>query len=913
MFFKVLRPATRTNRVKNPTCEGASGVTASNGSYTFDTTYAHSGRRCVKGVPSGGTVTLDFETASLPAEAHTMTVWITQAEPTAFIVGATTVRPLRVETEGDWHRYEAVFPAATCSGQTAVKVRSNQTIYVDDLQMEEGVTRSTAINGGLGEGYEWIGPAHYSASIRHRYFNKRLVLSGGVETVLDDDERVIVGLAHGVGVPPVQATTMTMAGADGQVTLDRTLGPRALRFTLHLVEDDFDKLRSLRAELIDLLAPRHAVRIIWDCGGVRQYVDAAYVSGLEMSEIIVGYEKLALNMQADEAGWTQLAQWSCALSLSDTFTAQHASIRQLGQWANMGTGPGAGVRRLVRTADGTIYACTLSDGTYAYVSVWTGETWTKLCRVSGGSIEVHDCKRSLDGTTMYVVGSFTTIAKPDGSGSTSAANIATITLATGAVAAIGSGLSAIGRRCALSNDGTILYVTGDFTTAGGTSCSRVCKITLSGPTYAALSNGLDGAGRAICVLRDGKVVFGGDFASAGASSQVVANLSGSQISGSIGMGFYALNGWGSKPRQYVVIAHNSGGSAIARSSAWSPPGYWTGDRLTWTSYSGASTYRIYMFASAYGWAYLGSTSSTTYDSTTFPFTANWSGYDRTAPPTMLAANGSVQTPRIALWDPVAGAWSPYGQTGFSGSVYDISLDADGVTPIASGGFGTADGNSVNGVAWYNGSLWRGLGTGGDASTVTIYAAARFRDGSIWAVGTATSFGGDTLAVYIGRWIGSLHSGGWVHTDLVLPACTVYALAEGVNGDVMIGHTANGTATRGATTTANWTGTMTGYPRLVITGPGTVYGFGSYQVAADVYCNYTVAAGETLTFDLGEEVKTVTSSTQNNVAYIVRPGSEFGEVGLLPGSDNTVWLLVTGASGASDARLLGQPKHLSVDR
>lgn len=916
-MLKAIRPEYRRNRVKNTSGEGDKGISASNGSYAFDTTRAHSGRRCVKGTPSAGTVTLDYETDILPNSAQTFTAWCSGAEPTAFIVGATTVRPLRVQSSGVWHRYEVVFPAAACNGQTLVKVRSNAVIYVDDVQIEEGTTRSTHINGDLGFGHFWLGPANYSTSIRHRYWNGRLVFSGGVEYDIDDDERVRVSLLYGSGVPPVRFERMGRESGDGQITLDRSLEPRTLRYTFHLVEDDFEALRQLRSELIDLVAPRHQFRLIWDLDDITQYADVSYVSGLELGDVIIGYEKVAVTLQADESGWTASEQWAQALTLNETFTATHASHRLLGKWQNMDTGPGATTRRLVRAQDGTVYACTLSDGSYAYAGYWTGTTFVKLCRVSGNSIEVHDCKRSLDGTTLYVVGSFTTIAKPDGSGSTSAANIASINLATGAVAAIGAGLNGRGRRCWLSNDGAILYVTGDFTTAGGGSANRICQITLSGPTYAALGTGLDGVGRALCVLRDNRLVVGGDFIAAGGSTQVVAGLTATQISGGLGVGYTILNDIRglNLVRTYVVVAYNGSNVAIARSAAYSPSRTWTGDRLTWTAYGGASTYKVFMQGKGYDWALLTTTASTTYDSTVNVFKTQWSSYTRATPETVTAANGSVQTPRIAVWDPVASAWAAYGQLGFSGPVYDLWLDPDGATLLASGQYGTADGDFANGVAWFNGYLWRGLGTGGDSSTAIIYAVRRFSDGSIWAVGTATTFGGDTLAVYIGRWIGSLHSGAWVHTDLVLPGgTTVYALTEALNGDPIIGHSANDSATRSSTTSIDWPGNMTGFVKLVVTGPGQVAYFGNYQLSAETYVNaYTVAAGEVLTFDMTPDAKTVVSSTLGNLSYIVRPGSEYGDVGLLPGDANTFSFLMTGTSGASDARLIGFPTYLSIDR
>ena len=67
------------------------------------------------------------------------------------------------------------------------------------------------------------------------------------------------------------------------------------------------------------------------------------------------------------------------LTLSSTFTANKASIRQFGQWQNMGTPP-ANVLKWYRDGDGTLYGATDSDGTYGWVVRWDSGTWTKLAR-----------------------------------------------------------------------------------------------------------------------------------------------------------------------------------------------------------------------------------------------------------------------------------------------------------------------------------------------------------------------------------------------------------------------------------------------------------------------------------------------------------------------------------------------------
>jgi hypothetical protein len=93
----------------------------------------------------------------------------------------------------------------------------------------------------------------------------------------------------------------------------------------------------------------------------------------------------------------------------------------------------------------------------------------------------------------------------------------------------------------------------------------------------------------------------------------------------------------------------------------------------------------------------------------------------------------------------------------------------------------------------------------------------------------------------------------------------------------------------------------------------LYGFGSFEAAADVFTEYALADGEDLIFDLAQDAKTVTSSIHREIGYIVRPGSQLGEVCLLPGDSNSFWLLLTGAGSNTEVKLVGYPRRLSVER
>jgi hypothetical protein len=167
-----------------------------------------------------------------PGATCVMSCWATSGEPLAFLAGSANVQPVRVATDGIWSLYEAALPGSAISGATTASIKANRVMYIDDVQFEAGSARSSSLNGAMGFGYRWLGAAHGSASERLRYHRRRLVASGGIETVLDDDERVRVKLAYGVGVPPVNIQTLTRQGQDGNVQVDRTLDARAIRLTI---------------------------------------------------------------------------------------------------------------------------------------------------------------------------------------------------------------------------------------------------------------------------------------------------------------------------------------------------------------------------------------------------------------------------------------------------------------------------------------------------------------------------------------------------------------------------------------------------------------------------------------------------------------------------------------------------------
>lgn len=901
--FRILKPVRRRNLIWNPSAEGSAGYGGTTATIARSTAYSHWGRYSYSVTPTSSTGTLDLTMDAAPGATCVMSCWATSGEPLAFLAGSANVQPVRVATDGIWSLYEAALPGSAISGATTASIKANRVMYIDDVQFEAGSARSSSLNGAMGFGYRWLGAAHGSASERLRYHRRRLVASGGIETVLDDDERVRVKLAYGVGVPPVNIQTLTRQGQDGNVQVDRTLDARAIRLTIWLEGDDFDDLLALRRSLISMLVPKDEIRLISSLGGVAQYIDCAYQSGLELGNVTGSLEPITLNLMAGSPEWTATTQVVYPLTLSSTFTANKASMRQFGQWQNMGTPP-ANVLKWYRDGDGTLYGATDSDSTYGWVVRWDSGTWTKLARVSGGSARVNDVKRHPNGT-LYFCGSFTAVQKGDGTGSVTTSNIATF---DGSVVAAIGGMNNTGNALDFSPDYATLYVTGLMTQAGGSvSVNRIAAYSIGGATWAALGQGLEAEGTSLRVNKIGLVYVGGKFAAAGRGSGALT-LSGG-TSGSLPYSWYFLGGYFAygqyPPITIQVTAEDASNNEIGWSNTYSTTtsGFSTVN-LSWTTMT-CDHYCVYVTNSRYGKGRIYRGSNTSYNWTVAAIgnTLKPAGPKPTA--------GSAQTPKVGVWNPTYSAWTAAGVSGFNGDVLDLWLDDDQVTLLASGAFSTADGNLCNGVAYFNGATWNALGIGAAAGS-TLYGAIRASDGSVWAVGSAASFFGDSLAVGIGRWIGSLQSGAWVHTDLSLPGgVTVYCIAE-VNGDIVIGHNANGTATTSGHNTLAWAGDMPGYPVIYLTGPGKPYTISSEEAGAALHFNgYTLQAGEEMIVDLSPGAKTVRNNRVPNLTNVLRPGSQM-DLCLLPGGDNSFSLMMTGTTGSSDCRMVLYPKNMSVD-
>jgi hypothetical protein len=265
--------------------------------------------------------------------------------------------------------------------------------------------------------------------------------------------------------------------------------------------------------------------------------------------------------------------------------------------------------------------------------------------------------------------------------------------------------------------------------------------------------------------------------------------------------------------------------------------------------------------------------------------------------------------RIVKYVASNGTWERMAQKGggFNGIVRTLALAGHGGTLVAGGSFTTADGGAANRVAYTRGKRWLPLGSSGMGSGQVNRVV--YEQGRVWAVGSFGSADGNSLAALVARLEG-FPTGGWMHTDLALSNSgnQAYDVIASPYRLVVFDDTSYSSAAGG--TNVAYTGTANLYPRLRVTGPGTLRWIENGLTRARLVLNYTVQAGERLVIDC--EKRRVTSNLRGDVTYLVHPSSQLDAFYLVSAQTQTVWVHVTGTTGASAVTLEGYRALLTGD-
>jgi hypothetical protein len=450
-------------------------------------------------------------------------------------------------------------------------------------------------------------------------------------------------------------------------------------------------------------------------------------------------------------------------------------------WLGLGSGTDDEINALAAFDDGSglaLYAggwFTDASGAPARrIAKWDGAAWTPLgngCNSTVWALHVFD---DGGGPALYVGGTYATVSGVTANG---------IARWDGSHwSALGTGLGRDVQALAEFDDGSgpALYAGGGFFTPGG----HVAK--WNGASWVALGAGVNGSVRALVAFDDGQgaaLYVAGHFSTGGSGSegsqiekwdgsdwaQVGAQLDGRVLclsvleSGSASalyVGGEFTHAGNDRVRRIAkcngtsVSPLGSGGlngslQCLASFDDGSGPGLFAAGTFTSTGTVAAS--RLAKWDGAHWSAVAGAPSGSgglvslvVLDDGSGPALYGGGSFARI---------GGISASRIARWD--GSTWRGFG-SGMNQPVYAFALfdDGSGLALYAGGDFTTAGGQPANRVARWNGTSWSSVGAGGG---LTIFDLVPFDDGSgpaLYAAGRFTIAGSPTDCA---RWNGSTWS------------------------------------------------------------------------------------------------------------------------------------------------------------
>lgn len=908
--FWVRVPTEATQEVHNGSFEGASAFALTNctGGGRV-TTYSHGGRYSCQVTPTSGTGYVTLTTRTLTSDARVLLAWV-KGYPSKLTVGATDATPTLVEAGANgWNRWAATFTAAQCSGQTTCAVKATSTVYVDDVLLYVGDPADGYLDyfdGDSGPGRRWLAGRYKSASKQLAVYRGQPVWDGGVVQPLDDGENVVCELVVGMGVYPVETIRDTLSS--GRTVYRQQLAkPRAARLVFTFLGKSLPRLTELRADWLRKVPVDRPFALLADIGVTVVEGRFTYTSGLEGN--FQGFlEKIPLELEAQDEKLYDLTPVSTELTVAATPSASYLAAREEGVWR--GYSGGAGVRgpaRVVYVApDQTVYWGTEAVSGTAYVQKWDGEVVADVCSVTGSlsaGPQINALAVSPDGLVLYVGGDFVSM-----NGTTGFNGVGKVTLSSGTAAKVpsaGTGCSGGAVLCGeVEPSGTYWVVGGTFTAINGVSLGRFGRLNLATETWSAVAGAAFGAAvRTLRCATNGDYFAGGAFgASTGLSTPGAPTLTSAFVGGGL---LPSGSVYQYRLTILTAVGETDGGTAATVTivlGGGNPNPNHTACNVSWSAGgTGTTGYRLWRTDASGTVFYLlkefGSGTTSYQDTGAVALDKSQS------PPT--ANTSGHRTPGVAWYDDSAASWRNCGVTGMSGGdVYSLDLFPDQQTLVAGGAFTSADGTACGGVAYTLGGpsgTWLPLGLG--VSGGTVYAVRRDGAGRVWAGGAFTSADSNSLAARLARFDG-FPSGLWQHVDLI-PASTVWALASRAPDEMIIGH-AGAVSSAAAANAVTHTGSADWRPRLIAEGAGTLRSIACYETGDEILTTHTLAANEQVIID--PDARTVTSTVYGDILGKVRPGSTFDRFRLPSGASR----LLVHMSGGS-LRVAGRPANVGVDK
>lgn len=917
------------NLPKNPVFgNGTTNWANTNGTLTTDTTATNLLFGTTAGSYSGAALAAnsgiycDLDTTAT-AVAGQVEFWVKGTAPEKLGVfdgvWVYSSTPTQLETgPNGYTRYVASFSAADMSGVTKAGAFWSGTVaaYIGGAQCEQSSTYTTQITGDMGPGYVWNGTEHASASTRYILDENGRTTWGGSIVTLDDGTNVRCEGTVGAGLLPLEVEKLAMAGEVKNLYVGQSLQSRDIQLALGFDTTSMATTHTRRATILASLPTGREVWLRYHSANATLQIKAAVAGSFDLAGGYGWYnQKATLQFTALDPRFSLIGPERSSLTFSSSPSSSYARRRtDKDGWGAMDSGLFAPPRRAIQGPGGTIYIGTQASGGTAKVQKWTGAAWTDLASFTGSITAgpvIYDLV-FVGASVLYVLGDYTAV---NGSSST---GFASIDVSSGAVGAAGTVAAGGPPRCGVYDPVyDRIYFGGSFTSWAATAnTSYVAYYDYRSPGWYSVGTTRPTAA-VYCMVADaqGNITMGGDFTNAFALS----NMGSTTATRATGGAKYNPQQW-----YYRVVARDSAGGLTTGvdSSTLTATSTQGSATVSWSAVTGAAGYRLYVYeitlSSTRRLAVTGNAAAAWTAVVDLP--ANILSYydDGTA---FLAALPEAQhTPptgnttgdygsRVVKYVAASGTWERMAQSagGFNGIVRTLAQAGHGGTLIAGGSFTAVDNGTANRVAYTRGKRWLPLGSSGMGSGQVNRVV--YYKGEVWAVGSFASADGDTLAALVAQ-LDGFPTGSWTHTDVALANSSNNAYDVLVQPyRVMIFDDTTYSSAAGATSIA-YTGTANLYPRFRVTGPGVLRSIRNGLTGARLTLNYSVATGERLLIDC--EKRRVTSTLRGDVTYLVHPSSQLDAFYLVAAQTQTLYIHMTGTTGASSIVMEGYRALLTGD-
>lgn len=433
------------------------------------------------------------------------------------------------------------------------------------------------------------------------------------------------------------------------------------------------------------------------------------------------------------------------------------------------------------------------------------------------------------------------------------------------------------RIFAIAEDETYIYLGGNFLNFNNIAAADyIVRYEKATGTFSAMGAGLNDLVQAIEIASNGDVIIGGNFTNAGgvAAADYLTRWDGA-----------AYNAVGAPDVGAAVIT-------AVQSLAFDKDGnlYIGGLFINWADIANAD-YIVMWDGAAY--SALGTGANNNVVALAVRRTDN-----RLFLGGLFTDFDGTGAERMAQWDGTNGAVVGTA-TGMDNNCNALAATLDGLI-IAGGAFDTAGGVTVNRIGIWDGQTFYSLAGGMNNDVDSISIAP---DNTIWVTGDFTQAGLLTTTAHLARWNGYA----WVHYDFTYPFT-----GEGVvmasqytdpvvkgNYDIWLGFDNSATGDYGGLVTVDNEGSTIAFPKIIFNRSGgtsaTIETLRNERTSDELFFDYDLLDGETLTIDLSPTQKSIVSSQFGSRLDAILANSDFGDWSLLTGNNDITSFVLEGGA------------------